>query len=334
MNDNKNDNGVQEEFGTEQSLRLKTRKGRRNNNIYERFLDRVDSAEGLENTNDKVNQSSSIEEESILNKQEKLNALPGFEPLDEKELALFSNDREEELQTANQQKADNNHAQDEDNDAGLDFVVDDFRSIDGPSIAQDDSSIANDRPTVAASTTSITDAVVAVQSQPTPMLSADDQIIDAPMTDANIQTAAGTSNKKKPLIIGILFGTVLSAIIVIVLGAMGVLSTAKDTKGVKGGESISPSNSPSAVINSETKTSATNDVSTSTPPASLGLESNATQAVDSNPSDATNNSADTQSMNENQTPASSTLEPIPQPAITLDDFKEESQNTLYRETND
>lgn len=361
MNDNKNDNGVQEESDTEQSLLIKTRKSRRNTNIYERFLDRVESVESIESPNDEIDESSVSKKETIVNKQEnsylaqagakkKLKYLPGFQPLDERELALFFDDSEEALPTAVQQKVDPTHPQDEDNDAGLDFVVDDSRAKSNPSIAQKDSSLATNRPTQSASRTALKDTVAA-SSQPkravpnstvarpiddiqdkisSSTLSADDHIIDEPAINANIQTASATTNKKKPLIIGIIFGTVLSAIIVIALGAMGVLSTSKESK--EGEET--KSNSPAVVSNSEPKTPATENA---TPPVALP---NATQTVDADPNNTTSTSDDAVSASDNrqntdnQTPASTTTEPTPQPAITLDDFKEESQNTLYRETND
>ena len=70
MNDNKNDNSVQEESDTEQSLLIKTRKSRRNTNIYERFLDRVESVESIESPNDEIDESSVSKKETIVNKQE------------------------------------------------------------------------------------------------------------------------------------------------------------------------------------------------------------------------------------------------------------------------
>ncbi|WP_201511711.1 RodZ family helix-turn-helix domain-containing protein [Psychrobacter alimentarius] len=130
------------------------------------------------------------------------------------------------------------------------------------------------------------------------------------------------ASSKKPLIIGMVFGSLLIVMIVLALIYTGVLSTPMQTTApdsteidsVSDSEKAAPDTAPAVTVN--------------TPPSSNPVEPSVAKiqdtAVSENP-EVSNTSKTAEAL-----PAASSTDA----AITYEDFREESQNTLYRETDD
>ena len=153
-------------------------------------------------------------------------------------------------------------------------------------------------------------------------------------------------SSRKPLIIGIVCGALLIAITVATLVFMGVLSTPTDTVIPDNTDSNGnieesaqtgsvPSINDEQVISNDASAgaspSATNASVTASPQDELtdDDQSGSTNSVDS--SSAINNKKETTDATSAE---AATSESQDEPAISYEDFKQESQNTLYRETND
>jgi hypothetical protein len=189
------------------------------------------------------------------------------------------------------------------------------------------------------------DVAVAVVSQPThtfsdtdavDVLSVDDvpsnanhaDIITEPKPDLIAKDTNTTQNHKpangsKLLIIGIVSGLLLSVVIVVLLKTMGYLSTPVDT----------PDSNSAEIIPSSTS------IANDKPPAIVDTKS----APDLNPKTTVPVEPQVQSdvlidedkavVSPIETPAATSDSNV-DAAITYDDFREEAQTTLYRETTD
>ncbi|MGP5211582.1 hypothetical protein ACTXJ5_12425 [Psychrobacter alimentarius] len=131
------------------------------------------------------------------------------------------------------------------------------------------------------------------------------------------------ASSKKPLIIGMVFGSLLIIMIVLALIYTGILSTPLQTTApdsteidsASDSEKSAPDTAPAVTVNTP-------------PPSSNPVEPSVAKiqdtAVSENP-EVSNTSKTAEAL-----PAASSTDA----AITYEDFREESQNTLYRETND
>ncbi|MGE6389515.1 hypothetical protein ACQKDP_02830 [Psychrobacter pacificensis] len=325
MNDEKKDIGTDFDEELSQLVHKKSRK-RVKNNIYERFISRVQSAENdTQNDND---DSTSLKTAS---------KLPAFEPLSVEELQLFedeNNDKEPRLEFANivttnatfdfpgQNASTQNKVSDTrmDNYAGVDHNLNSDLSKSDLSKNNEEkkpSSVDLDQATPLSNTT--IDDPLDTKAMP---LKPDNR-------DA-IKPQKTVVSSKKPLIIGMIFGSLLIAIVVLTLIFTGFLST---------------SVSDTAVSNDSGLNGTAPAATTSTPVVGA-------KPVVNSDDDPLSNDANTveeplvsaQSINadnsEQNVPAAEVepIEPSPAPesdaAITYEDFRQESQTTLYRETND
>lgn len=320
MNDEKKDIGTDFDEELSQLVHKKSPK-RVKNNIYERFISRVQSAENdTQNDND---DSTSLKTAS---------KLPAFEPLSVEELQLFedeSNDKEPRLEFADigttnatfdfsgQNASTQNKVSDTrmDNYAGVDHNLNSDLSKNNEE--KKPSSVVLDQATPLSNTT--IDDPLDTKSNPL-----------KPVHRDAIKPQKTAVSSKKPLIIGMIFGSLLIAIVVLTLIFTGFLSI---------------SISDTTVSNDSGLNGTAPAATTSTPV--VGAEPVVNSDDDPLPNDANTVEeplVSAQSINadngEQNVPAAEVepIEPSPAPeidaAITYEDFRQESQTTLYRETND
>lgn len=320
MNDEKKDIGTDFDEELSQLVHKKSPK-RVKNNIYERFISRVQSAENdTQNDND---DSTSLKTAS---------KLPAFEPLSVEELQLFedeSNDKEPRLEFADigttnatfdfsgQNASTQNKVSDTrmDNYAGVDHNLNSDLSKNNEE--KKPSSVVLDQATPLSNTT--IDDPLDTKSNPL-----------KPVHRDAIKPQKKVVSSKKPLIIGMIFGSLLIAIVVLTLIFTGFLSisisdtTVSNDSGLNGTAPAPTTSTPvvgaEPVVNSDDDP-LPNDANTVEEPLVSAQSINADNS-------------------EQNVPAAEVepIEPSPAPeseaAITYEDFRQESQTTLYRETND
>ena len=135
------------------------------------------------------------------------------------------------------------------------------------------------------------------------------------------------ASSKKPLIIGMVFGSLLIAIVVLTLIFTGVLSTSIPDN------SASEDNNLSAVVDTDSTPVA------SAEPVVTGDDDQPPDGINTIDEPLVSASQDSSRDSEQATisePVESAPEANPETeaAITYEDFRQESQTTLYRETND
>lgn len=328
MNDEKKDIGTDFDEELSQLVHKKSRK-RVKNNIYERFISRVQSAE-----NDTQNDTHNDSDDSTSLKT--ASKLPAFEPLSVEELQLFedeNNDKEPRLEFADigttnatfdfsgQNASTQNKVSDTrmDNYAGVDHNLNSglVNELSKNNEEKKPSSIVLDQAMPLSNTT--IDDPSDTKSNP----------LKPDHRDA-IKPQKKVVSSKKPLIIGMIFGSLLIAIVVLTLIFTGFLSisisdtTVSNDSGLNG---TAPAPTTSTLV--------------------VGAEPVVNSDDDPLPNDANTVEeplVSAQSINadnsEQNVPAAEVepIEPSPAPesdaAITYEDFRQESQTTLYRETND
>lgn len=140
------------------------------------------------------------------------------------------------------------------------------------------------------------------------------------------------ASSKKPLIIGMMLGSLLIGIVVAILIFTGILSpsmkedapNAVEASTVNQVETDAATDSEAEVIDAEAPTTVDNPLSADTNP----VNAPTADLPQSSPTD------DAQAATANEPAPAATDALDTEPAISYEDFREESQNTLYRETND
>ena len=160
----------------------------------------------------------------------------------------------------------------------------------------------------------------------------------APVIEAITKPQGKLASNKKPLIIGVALGTLLAAIIVLTLNASGILSALTET----------PATDASKNMASDVEDKINNDINSNAQSAAQAKTTlNKAAVVDAEQSTASNgNQTAAPQTNAAANKNSNTEEETEQsidasadglsgdPAITYEDFRKESQRTLYREAND
>jgi len=305
----------------------KKSRSRTNNNIYERFISRVQSDEadeGDDNGTDDVKPLESAKQPSASNTS-------AFEPLSVSELGLFYGHDEEAEVTATEATVD---FLDKEIQVNKDTSWQDSHSNDPLlDIESDDNYVAP-----------INNATGLAETKETAHIASDAGVISqklpiqlaAPLA---VKKSTPSQNKlvssKKPLIIGMIVGSLLIVIIVVTLIFTGVLSTATQPA------AIPAVTEPASPVITSTATSTAPPTSTTDTPISADTGSTDNVAVEAQQSN--NNSA---SQDQNAVANNAVVTEIPKTAptaadnlntdtaITYEDFRQESQNTLYRETDD
>lgn len=297
-----------------------------NNNIYERFISRVqndDEEDGGNNSEtDDVKPLEDTKKPSALNSS-------AFAPLSANELELFD---------------DHDH----DKEVGVAATAATVDFLDEKTHVKTDTSWQNSHSNKPSLDTGSNDGYVASTDQATGlaeikktayMPSGAGMLAQEPLIQLAVKKSTPSQDKltssKKPLIIGMIFGSLLIAIIVVTLIFTGVLSTSTKTD---------IANEAATNLNDNVVTTVTTEKPiVSAQPVSSDDNSSATDAntmvelpVTVQPDDLAN---DTQSTANDRVDEVSPIKPNANnldadAAITYEDFRQESQNTLYRETDD
>ena len=307
MSDKKNNQSADLEANLAKIANAKPRRRNRKDNIYERFITRVESVDIIDSADDDDGLKGSIADKSAkqtaLKPLKNANNLSSYEPLSVAELELFAIQDEDIFQKhSSLQISDHTSTA-----VSLDF--------------SDENEIAK----------SVDNENLITQ----PTQHAAELALKEPINKKNVKSKDKLASSKKPLIIGMIFGSLLIAAIVFTLLFTGVLSTATTSKesgsaGTPVGDSVTPTLSEN-----------------NTPVASIeqGVEIDESKPSDSsapNVSNPSTSAPQTTVVNDTNKDAASNVDgtnkpaadPNTDPAITYDDFREESQSTLYRETND
>lgn len=316
MSDEKEDIGTDFDEKLAKIVHQKSRK-RNNNDIYERFISRVHSSEDSNRKNSKPLEGAQ--------------KLPAFEPLSTEELQLFEDQNIDEGSKVN---------------ATFDFSNQNVSQTHIPSIEDDDYSSVSDVGSHTADSeytenSNDTDlpAATAHYSEPTTgIMSNNDSINIEDLVESTsveeVVTKSKVKSSKKPIVIGIVVGSIVLATIIVMLIFSGILSTsAVDDKGNSADTHVEKDSTP--VIDTETIT----PVESQTVTDDVDLISEQPASIQQSASD--NSRPDMPAANELElNPENSTtgddvaVSETEEAAITYDDFRQESQTTLYRETND
>lgn len=346
MSDKKDKQSADLEANLAKIANTKPRLRNRKHNIYERYITRVESAETIESTieNTENERGTTVTTDAydetdaslraslldspvqphILQPLKNADKLSSYEPLSAAELELFGSQEQDNVEnTAGVQISDNASTS-----VSLDFSDEDEKVI---------------HPLM---TTEVTDnAASTVKDEDTEVN--DSAYIDEPISTASLITLPIKKSKKnkaiksiqkqksskKPLIIGMVLGSLMISGAVFTLIATGFLSAGTTSTALD--EAGTPINENATQTSPVTKQTAT-DTEMNTTEKNVVVEANKPPAIievpsDSDPAKSSITKPATNAMNNNEAAASTSTS---KPAITYEDFREESQNTLYRETND
>ncbi|MGO1474646.1 MAG: hypothetical protein ACTHWC_07150 [Psychrobacter sp.] len=290
MSDKKNSHNSDLEANLAKIANTKPRKRMRKDNIYERFITRVENVDGVDDDDESKDTTA-----NELKPVKDANKLSSYEPLSAAELALFATQVQEgETLEVYNDKGINLDFSDEDEDLTTKHVT-----ITNPDESLDCGSEEIEN------------------KEPENHEFINEEVINEKISNKkSIKPKDKQASSKKPLIIGMVFGSLLIAAIVMMLVFTGVLSTSTKTDIANGAEIpvIAENNSD----------------------ASREAEVVETIEQDTQPA------ADATAAQYQGEVIGSEAQPAPQPSndkpadasITYEDFRQESQSTLYRETDD
>lgn len=320
MSDKKSKKSADLEANLAKIANAKPRRRSRKDNIYERFITRVENVDSTDNSNHEQDNSNEGKQ-AVLKLLKNANKLSSYEPLSAAELELFASQQDELQQETSLQGTNASstgiHLDFSDEDAS-----DDYADKANNTTARDSASFSPIESLDKAPLNSTKQSYDDIEDLDQEKINIDDLSAQSPTKLIPAKNTKLASNKK-PLIIGMVVGSVLIAAVVLTLIFAGVLST-------------TPNATDTDVSNNSDKVNTANE----TPVANNGQENkNPNQAsadtinqstVDSKiTAPSTNNK---NSSNEDKIAADN--ESQSEPAITYEDFREESQSTLFRETND
>lgn len=325
MSDEKNDidTGFEEKLA---EIVGKKSRNRSNHNIYERFISRVQGDEDGDDSENKTLRPLDDTDQSFAYESLSTHTFERFTNQEDKEPfeatsttdATFDFSDQEIPTNSNANIANKAFGSEVDDDA---LTFDFYDDTDSSSQAVD-ASLTNASPTGYAATDD--SAYTRNDNQP---------VIPEPSIPSAIQAASAQdrlASSKKPLIIGMIFGSLLIVMIVLALIYTGILSTPIQTAAPDSTEINSASESDKAAPDNSPAV-AVNTTPTSSNPVEQPVVKTQDTAVGEN-AEATDNSKTAEAL-----PAESSTDAKDlgaEAAITYEDFREESQNTLYRESND
>ncbi|MGP9689854.1 hypothetical protein ACT3TH_11915 [Psychrobacter sp. AOP22-C1-C5] len=332
MSDKKND--IDTDFEEKLAEIVGKNSRNRTNNIYERFINRVDNSDedydeshetgGGQQADNAQNLSTHVPldtyERSLLDTQKEDREVA----LEFTDVIFDFSDLDKEASVSERVNANKSFRDsDLDNDSfGFDFVSDD---INDSRQAPEPTVLPDNEETVPLPDGRETDSRLVHQDLPTQP--ADQK--EAPSPDK-------LANSKKPLIIGMILGSLLIGVVVAILIFTGILSPSPQSN---------VSNSANANMSSEVEAQAATEsvANVSTTPAPTAVDNvPLADTSPSNPSAVTSqqaspvNKSQVATSDDTAEPTTATLDTTSntEPAITYEDFREESQITVYRETND
>lgn len=337
MNDEKKD--ISTDFNEELAKLVKKKSRKRaKNDIYERFISRVQSSEDDAQHND-VTASKSLASAQ---------KLPAFEPLSAEELQLFeeqSSDKERSLELvditttnatfdfSNQKASTKNDVSNTDEHTNSNNIA--SSSLDALDTKLTDQDLYNNQEEKPSAVD--TDQVVSLSSITSTNNALDIQNVPIePYSEKTEKPKNTITSSKKPIIIGVILGSLLIATIVFILIFTGVLSAptsdnAESNINSSADAEVATNSAP--VVSAEQVATNDNIQSVSDPNTIVEPLVSASQQDDPNSKEQTapvNSGAEKSTELTANESATSEAEA----AITYEDFRQESQTTLYRETND
>ena len=340
MSDKKSKKSADLEANLAKIANAKPRRRSRKDNIYERFITRVenvDSADGNGN-GEQANGEGRLAPLKPLKNADKLSS---YEPLSAAELELFASQQDDWKQEANLQGTDASSTgvhlefSDEDlnegkrrvavadiNDSSNNEINDDYADKANNTTARDSTSFSPIESLDKAPLNSRKQSYANVKDLEQENLNIDDASAQNPTKLIPVKDTQLASSKK-PLIIGMVVGSVLIAAVVLTLIFAGVLSTTPNAT------DTDVSNN-SDKINTANETPVANNGQENKNPKQASADTSNQSTVDSKSTAPSTNNKN--SSNDDKTAVDN--ESQAEPAITYEDFREESQSTLFRETND
>ena len=349
MSDKKSNQSADLEANLAKIANAKPRRRSRKDNIYERFITRVENVDSSDNNTNREQANVNDGRLAPLKPLKNADKLSSYEPLSAAELELFASQQDELRQQSSLQGTNASST-----GVNLDFS-DENESL-GKSCAAiadiNDSSNTEENNDYAYEGNNTTARETSSFSSTAPLNDANrisesyekNESIDIKSLDIDdIATQSSTilipakdkklASSKKPLIIGMVVGSLLIAAVVLTLIFTGFLSTNTSTEPAlptnagtpksnndsSGNKVVTASNTPDA-SNQSTVDAQTSVPSTGNKDLNNKNTTKNTQGADGQSTAATTNNSENESASE--------------PAITYEDFREESQSTLFRETND
>ena len=353
MSDKKSNQSADLEANLAKIANAKPRRRSRKDNIYERFITRVENVDSSDNNTNREQANVNDGRLASLKPLKNADKLSSYEPLSAAELELFASQQDElrqqksslqgtnatstgvnlDFSDENESLGTSRAAIADINDASNTEADDDYAYEGNNTTARETSSFSSAAPLDDANRISESSEIyeknesIDIKSLDIDDIATQSSTILIPAKDKRL------ASSKKPLIIGMVVGSLLIAAVVLTLIFTGFLSTNTST------EPALPANAGTPKSNND---SSGNKVATASnmPEASNQSTVDAQTSVPSTGNkdlDNKNTVKNTQGANGQSTAATtnnSENESASEPAITYEDFREESQSTLFRETND
>lgn len=349
MSDKKSNQSADLEANLAKIANAKPRRRSRKDNIYERFITRVENVDSSDNNTNREQANVNDGRLAPLKPLKNADKLSSYEPLSAAELELFASQQDELRQQSSLQGTNasstgvNLDFSDENeslgkscaaiadiNDSSNTEADDDYADKANNTTARETSSFSSTAPLNDANRISESyekNESIDIKSLDIDDIATQSSTILIPVKDKKL------ASSKKPLIIGMVVGSLLIAAVVLTLIFTGFLSTNTSTEPAlptnagtpksnndsSGNKVVTASNTPDA-SNQSTVDAQTSVPSTGNKDLNNKNTTKNTQGADGQSTAATTNNSENESASE--------------PAITYEDFREESQSTLFRETND
>ena len=352
MSDKKSNQSADLEANLAKIANAKPRRRSRKDNIYERFITRVENVDSSDNNTNREQANVNDGRLAPLKPLKNADKLSSYEPLSAAELELFASQQDELRQQSSLQGtnatstgvnldfSDENESLDKSrvaiadiNDSSNTEADDDYADKANNTTARETSSFSSTAPLNDANRISESSETyeknesIDIKSLDIDDIATQSSTILIPAKDKKL------ASSKKPLIIGMVVGSLLIAAVVLTLIFTGFLSTNTSTEPVLPTNAGTPKSNNDSSGNKVATASNTSDASNqSTVDTQTSVPSTGNKDLDNKNTAKNTQGADGQSTA--ATTSNSENESASEPAITYEDFREESQSTLFRETND
>lgn len=349
MSDKKSNQSADLEANLAKIANAKPRRRSRKDNIYERFITRVENVDSSDNNTNREQANVNDGRLAPLKPLKNADKLSSYEPLSAAELELFASQQDELRQESSLQGTNasstgvNLDFSDENESLGKSrAAIADINDSSNTEADDDYADKANN--TTARETSSFSSTAPLNDANRISESYEKNESIDIKSLDIDdIATQSSTilisakdkklASSKKPLLIGMIVGSLLIAAVVLTLIFTGFLSTNTSTEPVLPTNAGTPKSNNDSSGNKVVTASNTPDASNqSTVDAQTSVPSTGNKNLDNKNTTKNTQGADGQSTA--ATTNNSENESASEPAITYEDFREESQSTLFRETND
>ena len=352
MSDKKSNQSADLEANLAKIANAKPRRRSRKDNIYERFITRVENVDSSDNNTNREQANVNDGRLAPLKPLKNADKLSSYEPLSAAELELFASQQDELRQQSSLQGTNatstgvNLDFSDENESLGKSRAA--IADINNASNIEADDDYADEanNPTARetssfSSAASLDDANRISESYESSKINESIDIKSLDIDDIATQSSTKLiptkdkklASSKKPLIIGMIVGSLLIAAVVLTLIFTGFLSTNTSTEPALPTNAGTPKSNNDSSGNKVATASNTSDASNqSTVDTQTSVPSTGNKDLDNKNTAKNTQGADGQSTA--ATTNNSENESASEPAITYEDFREESQSTLFRETND